>query len=494
MPQITVALLRKRAEHNEGMLASLEEISLHQEELESINDVLRIHCKKIKILYLQNNIIPKIQNLRSMKDLEYLNLALNNISKIEGLQNCEFLNKLDLTLNFVDVDELCASLEHLAALPCMRDLYMIGNPAQTNWPGFEPYVIAKIPQLQTLDGKEITRSMRIRAEQQLLELEAELDVLAEKRRAEKAACTPIEPTVVNEVTANDFEDPETVASEEMTQNTPEDRVKIYKELAAQKKEKEDRAKASAPRERDYDKEQREQVEKLRESETIVGEAEIKQRNEGGWAFSWDEEKIGVITLDVDLPVHLDSSLIDVDVHPTYVSIIIKSKLLRLRVPSEVKAGESKCQRSKITGHLLVIMPLAKSSKSRVESIFIQPKPTSQNKAGPPAKKGGYQSSKTTSKACDIVERTTKKKSIQEMMLEAAQAQVSEGGDIKNTTAVTTIEASDTVSDTLCTIDTSSILPGHEQNPAALGGGSALPDDQEKLPNVSALSLSFSDLD
>jgi protein TilB len=86
MPEITVALLRKRAEHNEGVIATLEEISLHQEELESINEVLGSTCRKLKILYLQNNIIPKMQNLHHIKDLGYLNLALNNVSKIEGLQ------------------------------------------------------------------------------------------------------------------------------------------------------------------------------------------------------------------------------------------------------------------------------------------------------------------------------------------------------------------------------------------------------------------------
>ena len=84
--QITRKLLRKRAEHNEGIISSLEEISLHQEELEGINEVLNMTCRKIKILYLQNNLIPKIENLHHLKDLQYLNLALNNITKIEGLQ------------------------------------------------------------------------------------------------------------------------------------------------------------------------------------------------------------------------------------------------------------------------------------------------------------------------------------------------------------------------------------------------------------------------
>ena len=113
MPEITRALLRKRAEHNEGMISTLEELTLHQEELESINDVINMTCHKLKILYLQNNLIPKMENLFHMKDLEYLNLALNNIQKIEGLQSCEFLKKLDLTVNFIDYDTLQESINHL---------------------------------------------------------------------------------------------------------------------------------------------------------------------------------------------------------------------------------------------------------------------------------------------------------------------------------------------------------------------------------------------
>lgn len=55
--------------------------------------------------------------------------------------------------------------------------------------------------------------------------------------------------------------------------------------------------------------------------------EIKQKNEGHWDFSWDEDsRPGHIVLDVSLPKHLDSSLIDVDVHPNYISMIVKSKV------------------------------------------------------------------------------------------------------------------------------------------------------------------------
>ncbi|CAN0073372.1 unnamed protein product [Discosporangium mesarthrocarpum] len=130
MPEITIDLIRRKAEHNEGLIHTLEELSLHQEELESINGTLGCNCRRLKILYLQNNIISKMQNLRHMKELEYLNLALNNITKIEGLGSCEFLNKLDLTVNFIDLDELEVSIDALSQNLQLRDLYLMGNPCQ----------------------------------------------------------------------------------------------------------------------------------------------------------------------------------------------------------------------------------------------------------------------------------------------------------------------------------------------------------------------------
>lgn len=59
MVRITLELLRSRAEHNEGCLSSLEEIALHQFEIEKI-EVIHHACPKLKILLLQSNIIGKI--------------------------------------------------------------------------------------------------------------------------------------------------------------------------------------------------------------------------------------------------------------------------------------------------------------------------------------------------------------------------------------------------------------------------------------------------
>ena len=48
-------------------------------------ELLDTACRDLKILYLQNNLIGKIENLRRLKLLDYLNLALNNIKVVEGL-------------------------------------------------------------------------------------------------------------------------------------------------------------------------------------------------------------------------------------------------------------------------------------------------------------------------------------------------------------------------------------------------------------------------
>uniref|UniRef100_A0A0X3PB47 Protein phosphatase 1 regulatory subunit 7 n=1 Tax=Schistocephalus solidus TaxID=70667 RepID=A0A0X3PB47_SCHSO len=143
MVRITEGLIRKRAEHNEGEIFSLEELTLHQQDIERI-EFLDKHCRKLKILYLQSNLISRIENLNRLKELEYLNLALNNIEVIENLEGCESLTKLDLTVNFIGD---LTSVENLQNLENLRDLYLIGNPC-ADYEGYREFVIATLPQLK----------------------------------------------------------------------------------------------------------------------------------------------------------------------------------------------------------------------------------------------------------------------------------------------------------------------------------------------------------
>ncbi len=248
---VTLELIRKRSEHNECLVSNLEEIALHQEELESIGPILGRACgKTLKILLLQNNVIgPTLSthpsDVRSFKCLEYLNIALNNITIVEdcAMGHMEHLRKLDLTLNFIDFDTLEASMDCLGQLRSLNDLFMMGNPCcaiirqgtsdennntepqivlledgedddgdaanenmyesttasssvkessdddNVDWTEeqFRLYVISKVPQLKYLDGKQIMPSERIKATQQLPMLVKTLSELAKRCTQRKKA-------------------------------------------------------------------------------------------------------------------------------------------------------------------------------------------------------------------------------------------------------------------------------------------------------------------
>lgn len=124
---IDADFLRKRAEHNEGCLSTLEEIALHQLNIEKIENFDKL-IRHVKILMLQNNLISKMENLSRLKELTYLNLALNNVTLVENVDGCESLEKLDLTCNFISLDKLFQSLLHLKQLPSLRELHFMGNP------------------------------------------------------------------------------------------------------------------------------------------------------------------------------------------------------------------------------------------------------------------------------------------------------------------------------------------------------------------------------
>lgn len=95
--------------------------------------------------------------------------------------------------------------------------------------------------------------------------------------------------------------------------------------------------------------------------------ELCLRIEGKWAFQFNEEE-GYLTLEISIQKHLSSSLIDVDIHPTYVSVVIKSKVLRLSLPVEVQSEASTAQRSLATGKLFIKMPKVNSTNGVLDLV------------------------------------------------------------------------------------------------------------------------------
>jgi len=328
--RITEDLLRKKAEHNEGRLANLEELALHQLDIERIENFDKL-CRHIQILLLQNNIIEKLENLNKLKELTYINLALNNIKKIENLEGCESLMKIDLTANFIDIEDWEESCENLKKVPQIAEIYLTGNPVQ-DWKGWKDFLIAVVDQIKYVDGKEILNSERILAKQSYKDLLEDLRVKVEMKRVEELA----NPKENNE---NAY--------------TRENRKKMYQE---QEKER-------------LEKEKKDHPEKFQEKKitpTHYPNGEPRVCNEGKYEFKLDEwEDPEYSFFELKIPKHMDTSLIDASVHPKLVSVRVKDKLTQMKLFEEVSIEKSEIKRSQVTGILHIKMPKANPSKDLV---------------------------------------------------------------------------------------------------------------------------------
>lgn len=73
-------------------------------------------CKNLRVIYLQNNCLQKIENLDFARHLSHLYLQCNSINKIENLKNLVNLQKLFLGQNCIAVVEGLENLRHLQEL------------------------------------------------------------------------------------------------------------------------------------------------------------------------------------------------------------------------------------------------------------------------------------------------------------------------------------------------------------------------------------------
>eukprot|EP00128_Syssomonas_multiformis_P012330 Colp12_sorted_trinity150504_noHs@34760 len=339
MVRITEDMVRRRAEHNEMEIYSLEELTLHQLDIEKI-EFVGTYCRELKILYLQHNLIPRIENVNRLKKLEYLNMALNNVTKIENLEGCESLNKLDLTVNFVG-DLL--SVEKLKANYNLRELYLTGNPC-AQFEGYRPFVVAVLPQLKYLDGTEITKTERILAQQELAKLRVKIAEQQEQYMKEEEQKKKEEEQ--EKALQGNTETENSVIDDEAERFTPEARVRAAEAARlAREKADEQAQKARNGNGPQIPKKER----RLRDGDRIL------QMNEGKWDFTFESEGEDVV-LDLAVYRYVDTSLIDINVQPTYIQVEVKGKMLQLLLPEEVSPDKSKAERSKTTGHLVITMP------------------------------------------------------------------------------------------------------------------------------------------
>uniref|UniRef100_A0A8C6YGK2 Leucine-rich repeat-containing protein 6 n=1 Tax=Naja naja TaxID=35670 RepID=A0A8C6YGK2_NAJNA len=323
---------RQRAEHNNCELFSLEEVSLHQQNIEKIEHLDK-WCRNLKILYLQNNLISKIENVSRLKKLAYLNLALNNIEKFENLEGCEDLQKLDLTANFIG--EL-SSLKILKNNIHLEELFLVGNPC-TDFEGYRQFVVATLQQLRVLDCKEVTRSERIQALQHYPELERKIDEQEQTYRLKRE----------------------------------EEKKEAERRMLEKQKERKEKKKGQHL---GFDQSRTDIKTPMEELKKLLGSEEKRlQRKPRKSICLLKKASLGFreqrrAKLNDLLPFssrHLDISFLNVDVQPTYVRVMVKEKAFQLVLPEEVKPDSSIAKRSQTTGHLVINMP-KRSNRTRTE--------------------------------------------------------------------------------------------------------------------------------
>ncbi|XP_058483365.1 dynein axonemal assembly factor 11 isoform X1 [Solea solea] len=368
MVYITEDMVRRRAEHNESEIFSLEEVSLHQQDIEKIEH-LDTWCRELKILYLQNNLIGRMENLSRLKKLQYLNLALNNIEVIENLEGCESLQKLDLTVNFIGRLSSVETLRHNLHL---RELFLVGNPC-AEFQGYRQYVVTSLPQLKWLDGTKISRSERIGASQGLEEVRRRVWVQEEeylKRRKEEKEEAERKGAGEDGGNEDDARNAAVCSEEDEEQHekefwhtpcsfTPESRLEAHRHLEEKRRAKEkSMVKTEKP---------------LRTLITVDGRVLNVNEPKLDFSLTEDEDNNSII-LDLSVYRHMDSSLLDVDIQPTFARVSVRGKMFQMVLPVEVRPDSSTALRSQTTGHLLLTMPRVHTAEGEIKVTRTTPRP------------------------------------------------------------------------------------------------------------------------
>lgn len=169
-------------------------------------------------------------------------------------------------------------------------------------------------------------------------------------------------TCTSNLTLKRIEEKRSTFKEEVSHHTPESRLQIAHELDILRNGiKQETAKVTP-----------ETLKKpLRNKQ-----GDLLQRNEGKWIFRIIDEP-DTLTLVLQLSKYLDTSFIDVDIHPTYITVLVKGKVLQLNLEEEVFSDKVVCERSRLTGDLVVTMLKCKGNKDSapkfIEDILFEKK-------------------------------------------------------------------------------------------------------------------------
>ena len=359
MATLTLDLIRKKAEHHSDSLSTLQELSLHQLNLANLTPILSQACPQLRILYLHNNLLPSLPTFRQLhrlKSLTYLNLTLNNITHLPQphLAALEKLCKLDLTLNHIPLSRLDESMAALAECVHLSELFLTGNPCMV-WSGCRLWVVGRLTRLQRLDGRDVTRSERLEAKREWprLAIELQLEVDRETQQEEERQ---------QHHTHDEKAEGAADSSERDTRFTPALRLRMYEEQqAAEAKQQADAAASSSKfaTPTDLYSAAKQRLNTFLDPAEYSAASLPSQRNVGRYAFTLTASSAAMrcVVLRVELPRHMDTSSIRVDVQPWWLQVDVRGSLLVLHTGEEVEAGRATVKRVTSDGTLVINMPV-----------------------------------------------------------------------------------------------------------------------------------------
>jgi protein TilB len=265
------------------------------------------------LFLLQDNCIEKIENLGRLKMLQYLNLAMNNIEKVENTEGLESLEKLDLTLNFIGEITSISLLQHNEKL---TSLFLMGNPC-AEFEFYRQFVIATLTSLEFLDGSPIDKSERIQAIQQMDKIKPKIlaaqDKYLTKRLADKV-------TNLDEIKAkmSQYDNPELdldTKRQKFYQSESKHNPEFRKESIRFREylDEMDEKKAKEPIRNDYPS----YSSSWKPTHFFNDQGKPLNINQAKIDFHYDDSDDINITVEIMTYKHLDMSLIELDVQPTY---------------------------------------------------------------------------------------------------------------------------------------------------------------------------------
>lgn len=78
-----------------------------------------------------------------------------------------------------------------------------------------------------------------------------------------------------------------------------------------------------------------------------------------------------IVFELKVPKFMDTSLINIDLQPTYVRCDVKGKVTQMRFTEEILVEQSKVQRSQTTGCLVITCPKANITKIEAQNMRLK---------------------------------------------------------------------------------------------------------------------------